>query len=155
MKSKKTTYLLLILSIIIWGTASWKVYKAFHTETPPLTQPKKKTFVEKDSITLLLNYRDPFSGSYQHTANSPTPQPMQQNIQPKMAPLTQSEPIPPQFLFKGILTVGKNPTAIIQQGNQTFTLKIGDTIDGYKIISINENKVILNKERKKYEVSLQ
>lgn len=64
MKNKKTTYLLLVLSIVVWGAAGWKVYNAFHTQPEVPTVKKETKTVLKDSISLLLNYRDPFLGKY-------------------------------------------------------------------------------------------
>ena len=61
-KNKTSTYILLILSAIIWGTIAWKVYASMN-EIPVVTshptQSNKKE--QKDTLKLLLNYKDPVS----------------------------------------------------------------------------------------------
>lgn len=155
MKNKKVTYLLLVLSVVIWGTAGWKVYKAFNVqvEQPVIKQNAKN--IKKDSITLLLNYRDPFLGNYSITAALVDTVPIKKKTVSNVTPPKKIEPEALDIQFKGIMNIGKIPMAILQKADKILTLKTGDEVDGYKITKIEENKIVLNKERKKYEIPIQ
>lgn len=155
MKNKKVTYLLLVLSVVIWGVAGWKVYKAFNVqvEQPVIKQNAKN--IKKDSITLLLNYRDPFLGSYSITSALVDTVPLKKKTVSNVAPPKKVEPEALDIQFKGIMNIGKIPMAILQKAGKILTLKTGDEVDGYKITKIEENKIVLNKERKKYEIPIQ
>lgn len=155
MKSKKTTYLLLTLSIVIWLTVGWKIYRAFNADTVEPVARKIIETLKKDSISLLLNYKDPFLGGYNVTAREQKAQPVTQK---KVVPTIKSQPerpTAPEFQMKGTLNIGEAQTAILQKSNQTFTLKIGETLDGFRIIAINENRIVICKDGKRYELSIQ
>lgn len=156
MKSKKMTYLLLVLSIVVWGTAGWKVYKAFHTEVKTPVSIAQVKVQEKDSISLLLNYRDPFLGNYTVAATTvadtssvirkPTPVGVPRVAEPEHMPDIQ---------FKGIMSVGKNSLAVLQTGGRVVTLKTGEEVEGYKVTKVSNGKVVLMKGQKKYEIPVQ
>lgn len=155
MKSKKTTWLLLILSVVIWGTAGWKVYKAFDTGAEQPVVRKIAKAVEKDSISLLLNYRDPFLGNYSDVTVLPDPKPIKKSpVTSTVKPLQQPS-VSPDVLFKGTLNVGKTCMAIIQKNNETLTVKAGDKVGDFKITAISDSQIILSKDGKKYEISVQ
>lgn len=69
MKSKKLTYVMVVLTTLIWGMIFYKVYKALSGDDTPVFilehVPVKGSMVDyavqKDTARLLLNYRDPFS----------------------------------------------------------------------------------------------
>lgn len=155
MKSKKTTWLLLILSVVIWGTAGWKVYKAFDTQTEQPVARKITEVVEKDSISLLLNYRDPFLGNYSNATALSDPQPVKKSPVASVVKPPQSPPAAPDIQFKGTLNVGKAYMAIIQKNNETLTVKTGDKVGDFKITGISESQITLSKDGKKYEISVQ
>ena len=153
MKSKRTTYLLLIFSILIWTTVGWKIYQAFNANTE---QPIAKKIVEnlkKDSVVLLLNYKDPFLGGYNASAQA-EPRPAKKRIISTNIKPQQKIPTTPEFQFKGTLNIGKLQMAIVQRNNETLTLKKGEILNGFKLTSINENMIILSKNGKKYDLSI-
>lgn len=155
MKNKKITYLLLVLSIILWGFIGWKFYSAFNYNQPEIPTIKKEIIVnKKDSTTLLLNYRDPFLGKYSSTIV------VKDTISPRRKSVVTSSPvkiesIAPQVQYKGAMNIGKTSMAILQKDGKVITIKIGEEIEGYKLIRIDDVKIILSKDRKEYEIPIQ
>lgn len=155
MKNKKVTYLLLVLSIALWGFIGWKVYNAFNYDQPEIPTVKKEVIMaEKDSIVLLLNYRDPFLGKYSSRSITKDTLPTKRQTVPAVSPQKQV-PTSPTVQYKGAMNVGNTSMAILQKNGKVLTIKIGEEIDGYKLTKIDDNKIILSKERKKYEIPIQ
>ena len=155
MKNKKATYLLLVLSIVLWGFIGWKVYSAFDYNQPEIPTVKKEVIMaEKDSIILLLNYRDPFLGKYSSRSISKDTLPVKRQTVSVISPQKQA-PVSPTIQYKGVMNVGNISMAILQKDGRVLTIKIGEEIDGYKLTKINDNNIILSKERKQYEIPIQ
>lgn len=154
MKNKKITYLLLIVSIVLWGFIGWKVYSTFNFTQPEIPIAKKETLIiEKDSISLLLNYRDPFLGKY-NSSIIVKDTILANKKQIAVSSLQKTEPIAPQVQFKGVMSVGKVLMAILKKDSRVVSIKIGEEIDGYKLIKMDDNKIILSKGRNKYEIPI-
>lgn len=156
MKNKKVTYFLLVLSISLWGFIGWKVYKAFSYASPEIPTVKKETRIEKkDSVSLLLNYRDPFLGKY-----SPQPSPkdtssIKRQVTAVSPPSKATESVSPAVQYKGRMNIGKTSMAILQHNGKVLTIQTGEEVDGYKLTRIEDDKITLHKDRKKYEISIQ
>ncbi|MDR0893650.1 MAG: hypothetical protein LBN24_13760 [Mediterranea sp.] len=160
MKSnKKLTYLLLVLSVVVWSTAGWKVYKAFGAQAP--LPPAKKTVGQPpvaQQVALLLNYKDPFLGGYADNKPSQPTVPSASTAKRSVkAPPTQLPPPEetPNIRFKGVMQVGKSTLAILQTAGGTISLKAGETVDSYKLAHIDDRKIVLRKGSKKYEIPIQ
>ena len=155
-KNKTSTYILLILSAIIWGTIAWKVYASMN-EIPVVTshptQSNKKE--QKDTLKLLLNYKDPFSGEYnvrvQKTKPVVTPEKKKNT---KSATIeTYSEEIP-DFQYTGIMKIRKERQAIVSRNGESITLKQKDKIGNFTIEEITESQLIVKSKSKKYYLPL-
>jgi hypothetical protein len=156
--NKKLTYLLLVLSIVVWGIAGWKVYKAFHTETPlPVTKSNLKPMPTKEQTTLLLNYKDPFLGGYAEsttTTDAATTTPRKNR--PQLAVVQTPPPEEsPNIRFKGVMHVGNNTLAILQTNSATINLKVGESVNDYKLTHVDDQKIVLRKGKKRYEIPIQ
>lgn len=156
MKNKKVTYLLLVLSIALWGFIGWKVYNAFNYNQPEIPMVKKEVIMaDKDSITLLLNYRDPFLGKYSSGSIPKDTLPVKKKTIVAIPP-QKPEPTSPKMNYKGTMHVGNIIMVVLQKDDgKVLTIKVGDVIDGYKLTKIDDNKIILIKDRKKYEIPIQ
>lgn len=65
MKNKRLTYILLPAALIVWGIIFFRVFKFTQPEEeesnlPFVLSPKKALITKEDSLTLQLNYKDPF-----------------------------------------------------------------------------------------------
>ncbi|MDR0938383.1 MAG: hypothetical protein LBN29_03360 [Mediterranea sp.] len=157
--NKKLTYLLLALSVVVWGIAGWKVYSAFHTEAPlPPTRAATAKPPAEERQALLLNYRDPFLGGYADSAPatgsttvSATKSAASRTASPAQAPKPEEKP---NVQFKGLMQVEKNTIAILQTANGTVSLKVGESVDGYKLIHVDSQKIILRKGTKRHEIPI-
>lgn len=155
MKNKKVTYLLLVLSIVLWGIIGWKVYGAFNYIQPEIPTIKKEVVTnKKDSITLLLNYRDPFLGKY-CSGNIVKDTIPAKRILVAASPTKKIEPVVPQIQYKGIINIGKVSMAILQKDGKVLTIKVGEEIDGFKLYKMDDNKIMLSKKQKRYEIPIQ
>lgn len=157
MKNKKpVTLILLFLCVIIWGTIGWKVYSAFQENDVVIVQPTKKnaTAEKKDTLHLLLNYRDPFLGEYSDSAMKEE----DDTIYPVALEGVEDEPaieISPDFRYKGIIRLGKNTQAMVQWNGKSLMFKTKDKVGEFTITQITEEKLIVSRKNKKYELPIQ
>jgi len=157
MKNKKVvTSILLFLCVIIWGTIGWKVYSALQENDVVIPQLKKtNAMVEKrDTLNLLLNYRDPFIGEY------PDSEIKEKNdvIQPVVMVETDEElvfEISPDFQYKGIIRLGKTTQAMVQWNGKSLLFKPKDKIGEFTITQITEEKLTVSRKNIKYELPIQ
>lgn len=157
MKNKKViTSILLFLCVVIWGTIGWKVYSAFQDDDTVVPQPTKKNDIaeKKDTLHLLLNYRDPFLGDYLNDEVKEEKN-IDQTIPRKEI---YEEPVidnPPDFLYKGIIRFGKNTRAMVQWNGKSLMLGPKDKIGEFIIVQIKEEQLTVSRKNKKYELSIQ
>lgn len=159
MTRKKTlTGLLFALCAVIWGTIAWKVYSTMHegegVEPRPLVKSKPQ---REKSITLLLNYRDPFLGGY------PQDKPVVTNVKnkqinPNAQPVSSSKPIieemPPNFQYKGIMRIGKEIKAIVAFNGQIQMIKSKEKLGDFSIMTIKEKSITVSRKHKNYTIPL-
>ncbi|MDR0961935.1 MAG: hypothetical protein LBM62_05180 [Mediterranea sp.] len=157
MKTKKFTVpLLLILSIVIWGTIAWKVYAAMHepSDAIPVIAATPKP-VKPEEPKLLLNYKDPFLGDYPPASQANEEKPVQ-----KVSPVVRhtTEPIrevAPDFTYKGFMRMGKEVKALVELDGKSIQLKVGDQLGVFKIQLIEPHKLTVLHQSRKYELSVQ
>lgn len=155
MKNKKVTYILLVISIGLWGFIGWKVFSAFNYSQPEApTVKKEKEVVEKDSVFLLLNYRDPFLGKYSSRVILKDTVPPRKRVVNVISPPKQ-EPELPIIQYKGTMNVGKIALVILQKNGNVYTIKVGEEVDGFKLIKMDDYKITLSNGKKKYEIPIQ
>ncbi|WP_299535754.1 hypothetical protein [Ulvibacterium sp.] len=69
MKKNQKTYVLLTVVLAIWGILGFKVIKTVNPDSDPTVRPiasekfKPIQFQERDTFSILANYRDPFLGT--------------------------------------------------------------------------------------------
>jgi hypothetical protein len=105
-----------------------------------------QTIANQKPIVLDSSYRNPFR-SYLHAT---APLPSKPKIK-KNAPKTKPIPVipPPTFTIQGFLG-GKNPIAIIKQGNKTELVRKGDVIWDVKILSVEAGQMTVLKKGKTF-----
>ena len=62
------------------------------------------------------------------------------------APAAAAKPVPPQFVYKGRITMGAKNRAILEElkSKKTYFLQIGQEVAGFKILDISETQVVLS-----------
>lgn len=150
MKNKKiTTSLLLVASIIIWGTIAWRVSKAIRKEDAPIEKSQPRTFVNKtDSAVLLLNYDDPFlkkpSGNSLRTGEEPKVD--QDNPATNFSPPEPDVVLGPAFKFKGILKAGKITYGLLDFEGETMMARTREKIGDFYIVHITADKLVVRRQ---------
>lgn len=146
MKNKKiTTYLLLAASIIIWGTITWRLIKAFKKEEIVVEKIQPRPAARKpDSVLLLLNYDDPFlkdpggkTVSREEEFNNPDI-----DFYPQEPELVQG----PAFKFKGILKAGKKSYGLLDLAGETIMVSARERIGDFYIVSITADKIVVRRQ---------
>ena len=157
MKHRKSSiFILLFLCIAIWGTIGWKVfYKLSDSPIVGTQVSKRATAAKKDSLCLLLNYRDPFLGDYL-TEGSPTTEIEQEaDYENPEHNLVFEQEIVPDFQYKGTIRIGKASQAIVACQDESILLNVRDKIGEFVVLSITEETLTVSRAGKKYQLSIE
>lgn len=157
MKNKKLLYILVPLSLIIWGLIFYRIFTGLkNTDIPDTTRPAFKARQEtplKDSFTLVANYRDPFLGGNVIVAK---PQTTSSSVGKRQFISTTTTPPPlPDVQYFGIISNAgnRNKVGLIKIQGRDFLLKEGETAEPHiKIIKFYKDSVILTSQSYKHTV---
>lgn len=151
MKSKSIVYLLVFSVLGIWGVILFRVYLSVSDKDDIVLPsagalPLRKADVPKlypDTFKLLMNYRDPFTGTPAITKDT-------SDINSRKAPLTSLPAAPeinPALQMKYLGYVRdrreKNSVAIIIYNGKEKMMKKGDTIGGITLTAIQKQGVMM------------
>lgn len=148
MKNRKVTYLLLVLTLFLWGSVIYRIVSYSGNDTPSLQNPVKETSQQcTDTLdfSLKLDYRDPFLNTDQKQVvvkSSKTTNKVMSNLTLE----------PPDFKYKGIIRNKKNIYAVIESGGSVETIRRHQRIDGYRILAINADSLIVERNGRKYSL---
>lgn len=142
MKSKKLTYVLIIVVALIWYKVFFKVKANLFGEEVLIenvqrTEDLRLLMTQKDTVELKLNYRDPFG------VGSLLPDEVEE-IEVETMIAQPIKIIWPSVKYVGRVqkTESKNPLAILQiDGVQLFVRKKEELFDDFKIIHIGRDSV--------------
>ncbi|RNC63887.1 hypothetical protein [Proteiniphilum sp. X52] len=146
MKNKKiATYLLFATAIIIWGTITWRLVKAFKKEEIVAQTTRPLPVVHKpDSVVLLLNYDDPFlkdtvgkNVSGEEESGNPGIE-----FYPQEPELVQG----PAFKFKGILKAGKKSYGLLDLAGETIMVSARERVGDFYVVSITADKIVVRRQ---------
>lgn len=153
---KRTTSVLLLLCIVIWGTIGWRVFNNLNDSPVPVAQVAKSVMeIKKDSISLLLNYRDPFLGDYL-MEDSSRAEVVQEVVYVNPEPdLGFEQEVTPDFQFKGTIRIGKTSQAIVTRQDENILLNVRDKIGEFVVLDISENILTVSRTGKKYQLSIE
>lgn len=148
MKNKKMTYLLLVLTVLLWGGVVYRIVSYTGNDSPiPQSAVKEVSMSRADTLdfSLKLDYRDPFlnTGRKQEVAGLR-----------KGSNRVMSKPVPepPVFKYKGLIRNKKNIYAVIESEGSVETVSKHTPIDGYRVLAINPDSLVVEKNGRKYSV---
>lgn len=122
MKSKLTTYLLIIAVLVLWGIIAKKVFFSGNDPKPAAKPKTASENVVKEEEKLALDYRDPFreKPAAKVTAAG-VPPPVQDNRE--------------KFDIKyiGRLKSGKTTNYIVEAGGNIETLSLNEELNGFRL----------------------
>ncbi len=152
MKNKKNVYLLLTITIIVWGLIGFKVYQKLF----PVSSSDEFTFEQAhqrsaDSIfnrayTLNLNYPDPFLRSLMKVTKPSNTYSERKTI------LSQKEPDWPNIVYYGYVNKSDKPQASLQIDQNFVLVKENQKINEWNIVQITQDSIMIEfqKKYKKY-----
>ncbi len=152
MKNKSLTYVLLGVVTIIWYQVFVRVKSNFIEETAigiDINSPINFQTIQRDTFTLLANYRDPFGSASQLTQN--TSQLEQFENAPKPPPPIKAELPWPKITYYGLVrkTESNNPLGIINIDGSLLYLRKGESIyDNIQVLSIGRDSVRVKYDNK-------
>lgn len=145
MKSKYTTYFLLIALFVVWGVIIWRVFldhqtEEFKSETVSATEVRKSS---DGAIRLTLSYRDPFVEAEQMVQVADvSPEPIE----------TVREEL--DFIYKGRIRCAGSVYYMISSNGVIYNLVGGDQIDDFRLINGTQDSLCLMKKGLRYTLKL-
>lgn len=143
MKKNQKTYLLLGLVLAIWGILGFRIVKSISPSEPETTvsvasiEFKPTSLKERDTFSILANYRDPFLGTFQKPK---TKNPINRSTKNKKQSLPEKN-----IIYSGL--VNDNATGqkifFLNVDGQQLMLSKNQQAEGVKLISGNAEKVKL------------
>ena len=161
MKSKKSIYILLPLVLLIWGILGYQLFSFFGNEEEPtendLTfQVQNTTYKAPDSVKIVVDYRDPFSGKLSDGNNSNKLKTSNLRRSKTETVLTNKEENKPIIIYRGLVsdTKEKNKVFMFSVDNKTYLLEKGQTENDIKVISGDTKQITLLINKKKEVVAI-
>jgi len=157
MKNKKTIYLLLALVIAIWGMIVYQFlgYRNATVEEAPtqnISLLPEINYIEPDTTTILIDYRDPFSGKLEQKDKKPVAV-SDKNEDYSTTIKSEKETV---INYKGIVTDLNDKVKVfmvIIDGN-TYLMKQGDEEDAVKLIKGNRENITIKHKGKLNTISI-
>lgn len=162
MSKKVKLYILIIVNLLVWGYVGYKVYSAlqgedhnmFEYETPRIN--KINDVLHEDSVTLILNYADPFlkNGDNSKTkivSNNNHTSAKTNSVSINSSKPTVNIPLSIDIKYLGLIknTDKGTLTALISLNGKSFFAKQNEVIDEIIVKEItNDNITILNGKEK-------
>lgn len=153
MKKQTKTYLLLVAVLLIWGIIGYKIVGAISPK-PVQEEVEIKTvdftpepLVQKDTFSLIANYRDPFLGTL---ATKPKKKSTAKKAIPK-------NPVPEVTIeYTGLITDNETKEKIffIRIAGQQYLMSARDKIEGFTLISGSESQVRIRDGKKTRTIPL-
>jgi hypothetical protein len=176
LKNKKTAYILLPVTLIIWVLIGYKIYQFLNTEDEDLVLDTTMVAPSKDklagdSFIVFNNYRDPFLGNdgkelagmgkpkNNYSSNSNTNY-SSSTVRHNMNPKTPKNPVItpvvgdgwPKIVYHGMITNSSKQQSMgfVSIDGTSNRVKPGDKIGGdLKVIDFNPNEITIAKGKEK------
>lgn len=151
MKSKWTTYLLIVIVLAVWGIV---VKKMFFSSPHPLIPTRKestiKTTKDKQQDTLALNYRDPFLSSTHKTQAVPST--VNRIVRPLPAVKSLKEKVNIKFIAK--ITHNSKINYLIELNGASYSITQGESVEGFVLTRTYPDSIHFNKNSNTYNVTI-
>ncbi len=157
MRSRVTTYVLIVAALGVWGFVAWKIF--FQHPDPPSTavhHPTPRETPEVEKRALNLDYKDPFlkdavpvkttGTSGRVRRNSPVEQPSRQQPFP---------PSDPGIKYAGTISTGGRTSHLFEHAGLLHPLSVGEILDGYTFTEALGDSVRLAKDGAVFTIHLQ
>lgn len=156
MKSKYTTYSLIISVIIIWGFIVKKIFFSTDDNAGIIkTQQIPQNMSDKQNDTLLLNYTDPFLKKHVKKRQQKQFSAKSTLSQQKKEAVRQVDNILLQYV--GYVKEKNNgmTSYLVKINGMQHIIKHNENIDGLKLIKVTADSLFFEKENNKYSVYIE
>jgi len=136
LKSKKSLYILIPLTLIIWGTVVYKVYKGLNPDLPELERFDASRFRESENQNeTLVKFKEPEMDPFLGTRYKKEPTVLRKRKVVKQEPFQW-----PRVVYLGTVAEKKNKqkVAAVEINGRRQTVERGDVVDSLKIVSIGK-----------------
>lgn len=142
--SKRLTYPLLAITLIVWGLIAYKIF--FYTPqepSPSRKESKGNVRIAQQEASLLFNYRDPFLGD-RKPENTNSEENIKKTVEKPALPKTEKKR--EQLGWQGKITSKKKEYYLISIDNIHYMVAQGEEVGGYKIHRTYNDSIVLKKE---------
>ena len=154
MKSRLTTYLLVVAVLAVWGIVGWKVLFA-KPDTPATVavQPTKAQPKAPEGDFLLLDYKAPFRRNAAPAA--PTAAPTETPPASVLPPKPAKPKSPPPIIYAGTIDKGGKTSHIFEHAGLLHTISKGDELEGYTLSEIFADSVWIARDGELHTLHIQ
>lgn len=148
MKSKKTTYILLVVTAILWGIIIYRIFSYTKKDMAVShNSSKEDSMLQADTfdMSLKLDYQDPFLPTKKKQEIS------ELEKRPERA-ISMSVSEPPTFKYRGMIRNKKGVYAMIEVEGIVETISKREPVDGFQILAMNEDSLIVGRCGQKYSL---
>lgn len=151
MKSRWTTYLLLVVVVAVWGVVAWKIF-APASETVSVAQPKRAVPAAEAAAadTLYLDYPDPFLKGAPRQVVKPRSAvrglPRAKTAQPRRERVN--------MVHLGTIRSAGKRLYILSVGDAQYELAQGESAGGFVFVECDRDSLYLSKNGVIYGVKL-
>jgi len=156
-KNRKLIYILLPLTLFIWGMIVYKIVFDTNTQEENTSfvqnaNRKKTAAVPPDTFELLLNYPDPFLKDERRKVTTPSNSPI--SAPPKTDKKAEQTVNWPKLKYEGSVRHVKEGVtlAIVNINGTSKFMKAGETVDNVKLIQIYNDSITVNFQTQKRTV---
>lgn len=148
MKSRWTTYVLLVVVLAVWGAVAWKIFNPAPNGETKVAPPARTKTVQEDCVdTLLCDYPDPFLKGVRTVSPS---RPALRALPKK--PIARRENLTCEH--KGTMAFGKRALYILAFGETQYELSRGESAEGFTLRDCDRDSLYLEKDGLIYGVKL-
>lgn len=153
MKSKTKTYILLVAVLTIWGVIGFKILSTLNPDAPKISKsdnavlfsPKKNT--SKEFFFIQPFERDPFLGTLIVKKEI--------NNNAKIIKPREGKLIWPSIFYQGAVSKqdSKDIICVISINGNQHVMKVGQEMDGFKLLKANKDKITVGYKGAKKEIT--
>lgn len=153
LKSKKSLYVLIPLTLVIWGIVAYNIYTGLNPEFPPVEPVDRSRFREseineKQLETFLEPEYNPFSGKTYVSKKELVRSSKNENKQRRIQPIKW-----PQVTYLGFIKdkASRKKVAAFKVNGNIRTFKNRETIDSLALVSANGEKAVMRYKSQRKE----
>jgi hypothetical protein len=149
MKSRLTTYILIVAALAVWGFVAWRLFFSRPAAKVAVPEVTPRAMPDTARRALSFDYADPFLKDTPPPVSS-APPPVQITTPPPPPP-----PVPPpNMTWAGSITAGGRVSHIFEQGGLLHSLTPGDTLDGYTFTRAFADSVWMTKDGTRFTLTI-